>query len=74
MHRGNCSILNASEIILIPGGVWVAVLFRVDLKYPMLLEELARNETQLIEGIQGMRLEEAWEALKGLESSSAGYK
>ncbi|GKA28785.1 hypothetical protein Tco_0715030, partial [Tanacetum coccineum] len=32
------------------------------------------NETPMIEGIQGVRLEEAWEALKGLESSSTGYK
>ncbi|GKF72563.1 hypothetical protein Tco_0208677, partial [Tanacetum coccineum] len=26
------------------------------------------NETPMIEGIQGVRLEEAWEALKGLEA------
>ncbi|GJR35441.1 retrovirus-related pol polyprotein from transposon TNT 1-94 [Tanacetum coccineum] len=28
----------------------------------------------IIEGIQGVRLEEAWEESKGLESSAAGYK
>ncbi|GJW06960.1 RNA-directed DNA polymerase, eukaryota [Tanacetum coccineum] len=28
----------------------------------------------IIEGIQGVRLEGAWEALKGLEGSAAGYK
>ncbi|GJU97019.1 hypothetical protein Tco_1326290 [Tanacetum coccineum] len=37
-------------------------------------DQTAINETPMIEGIQGVRLEEAWEALKGLESSSTGYK
>ncbi|GJR32840.1 reverse transcriptase domain-containing protein [Tanacetum coccineum] len=34
----------------------------------------ALNHSPMIEGIQGIRLEEAWEALKGLEASPRGYK
>ncbi|GJZ84787.1 hypothetical protein Tco_0650126 [Tanacetum coccineum] len=34
----------------------------------------ALNHSLMIEGIQGIRLEEAWEELKGLEALPRGYK
>ncbi|GJR68517.1 reverse transcriptase domain-containing protein [Tanacetum coccineum] len=58
------TISEASRVRCIPAwqSVWLAS------------DQTAINETPMIEGIQGVRLEEVWEALKGLEASPIGYK